>query len=335
MTRTGRTARRFRAVAVTAPIALTGVAVLMQLLAIPVLPDPVAVHWNAAGQPDGFGPVWMPAAVTAAVGLLMPLIIAGAARLQSTVDPRWESRGASYRFLGATSLGTTAFVVVMITVATLMQIGLDDATAAPSIWVPLLAAGLVALIACVIAWRLLPATVARPAATAAEPLPLGRTEEVVWVRTTRVGRVGVAVLFGSSALVLGLGIWLLLVEGGAGAAITLGCGVLVTVLAITSVAYRVVVDARGLTVRAFSGLPRFHVPAADIRSAEAVVVDPMLDFGGWGWRWRPGRFGVVTRAGGAVSVLRTNGREFVVTVDDAGTAASLLVAVAARAHQKG
>jgi len=54
------------------------------------------------------------------------------------------------------------------------------------------------------------------------------------------------------------------------------------------------------------------------------------DFGGWGLRLAPGqggtrrRFGLVTRAGEALEVIRRDGRAFVITIDDARAAAAVL-----------
>jgi hypothetical protein len=57
-------------------------------------------------------------------------------------------------------------------------------------------------------------------------------------------------------------------------------------------------------------------------------VNPLAEFGGWGWRWgADGRVGVVLRAGEGIQVTRTNGKRFVVTVDDAQTGASVLAGV--------
>jgi hypothetical protein len=60
-------------------------------------------------------------------------------------------------------------------------------------------------------------------------------------------------------------------------------------------------------------------------------VVPLGEFGGFGLRWGPGRrLGIITRGGEALEVQRRDGRTVVVTVDDAATAAGLLMAFAAR-----
>ncbi|MEV0446450.1 DUF1648 domain-containing protein [Streptomyces sp. NPDC050600] len=94
---------------------------------------------------------------------------------------------------------------------------------------------------------------------------------------------------------------------------------------------RVTADRRGLTVRpALATRPRLRVPLDDITGATTRDVAPAGEFGGWGYRVRPGASGVILRSGPALAVRRRDGREFVVTVDDATTAAGLLNALVER-----
>jgi hypothetical protein len=84
-------------------------------------------------------------------------------------------------------------------------------------------------------------------------------------------------------------------------------------------------------VRSAAGWPRLEIPAAEIASTRSVRIDPFAEFGGWGYRFgTDGRRGFVLRAGEALEVTRTDGRVFVVTVDDATTAASVLAAAGQR-----
>lgn len=69
-------------------IVIVVLAWLVGLAALPFLPDPAPLHWNAAGQPDRFGSpleaaLLLPAILTALVGLA-PLL------------PRIDPRGGSY-----------------------------------------------------------------------------------------------------------------------------------------------------------------------------------------------------------------------------------------------
>ncbi|QGQ19748.1 hypothetical protein GC089_11580 [Cellulomonas sp. JZ18] len=108
--------------------------------------------------------------------------------------------------------------------------------------------------------------------------------------------------------------------------------VLAALLAAMSV-FRVRVDAAGLTARSALGWPTLRVPLEEVEEARTVTVDPLADFGGWGYRvGAQGRVGVVLRRGEGLEVRRTGGRATVVTVDDAATAAALLNTLADRSR---
>ncbi|MEU8541279.1 hypothetical protein AB0C52_15035 [Streptomyces sp. NPDC048717] len=95
---------------------------------------------------------------------------------------------------------------------------------------------------------------------------------------------------------------------------------------------RVTVDRRGLTVvSSVLPRPRIRIPLSDITAATARDINPVADFGGWGYRVRPHRTGLVLRGGEALVIRRPSGREFAVTVPDAGTAAALLNTLRERA----
>lgn len=85
------------------------------------------------------------------------------------------------------------------------------------------------------------------------------------------------------------------------------------------------VDRHGLTVRMGAlSWPRVRVPLDGIDTASSRRINAVADYGGWGYRIRHRRSGVVLRSGEAIVVRRTNGREFAVTVADSATAAALL-----------
>ncbi len=121
--------------------------------------------------------------------------------------------------------------------------------------------------------------------------------------------------------------------GGPTGWILLGLGLVLAVAIGTVSEVTATVDARGLTVaHGPLGRPRWTVPLADVALAEATEIDP-LRVGGWGVRKVPGRRGataVVVRGGPGLRVVRTDGRELLVTVPDAGAGAGLLADLAAR-----
>ncbi|WP_405822909.1 DUF1648 domain-containing protein [Streptomyces sp. NBC_00838] len=96
-------------------------------------------------------------------------------------------------------------------------------------------------------------------------------------------------------------------------------------LALVFASAHVSVDRHGLTV-AMGALswPRVRVPLNAIETASSRRINAVADYGGWGYRIRHKRSGVVLRSGEAIVVRRTNGREFAVTVADSATGAALL-----------
>ena len=80
----------------------------------------------------------------------------------------------------------------------------------------------------------------------------------------------------------------------------------------------VTVDLDGLTVRFGPfGWPRKRIPLEKMVNADSIDLSPWK-WGGWGYRWIPGRgTAAVLRRGAAIVVTKTNGKKFAVTVDDA------------------
>jgi hypothetical protein len=99
--------------------------------------------------------------------------------------------------------------------------------------------------------------------------------------------------------------------------------------------WRVTVDRTGLRARGVLGWPSAVVALDEVVRADVVRVDPLREFGGWGFRSDlKGRYGLVLRTGEAISVERAGGGAFVATVDGARAAVSLLNALADRERAK-
>jgi hypothetical protein len=167
-----------------------------------------------------------------------------------------------------------------------------------------------------LAWWLMSAG-PRPAPAPPTPsLPLAEGEAAVWSRTmiSRALLLPVGAVTLSGLFVVAFGPW--------------QAGLLSFVLGMTCAPFagvRVTVDRRGLTVAStVLPRPRLALPLGSIVSASSIQVNAMGDFGGWGYRIRPNRRGVVLRSGEALSVRTVGKREYVVTVDDSTTAAALL-----------
>jgi hypothetical protein len=122
-----------------------------------------------------------------------------------------------------------------------------------------------------------------------------------------------------------LGVLLLLTKGWHLWPIFFAPTVLLVVILVTA-QFTVTAGPRGFVIRSAVGWPRLSVPVSDLAKAGVVKVDPLADFGGWGIRWvigpsHKGRWGVVTRQGSGIEVVRRDGRS---TIDDAGTVAAVL-----------
>ena len=325
-----RRARRvYLIVAVWIPSAITTLAVGLMLLWLPDVPATIAVHWGANGRPDGFGPAWSSPLIAAAVGYGLCALFA-AMGLATRRSGEW---GPTLRFLGALSLGTTTFLMVLVTVSFALQRGLTDAADAPGVAVPLIAGLISGALAGAVGWFAQPA-VTVSGGTPARDVPkvaLSDGEHAAWFRTTAMSRPALIAIVGVTLLMAVLGI-VLAVAGGELWWLFAALALLFAALSATSFVFRVSVTAGGLRVRSIAGLPRFAVPLTDVESVSVVRVDPAAEFGGWGFRvGLDGRFGIVLHAGEAIEVVRRRGRTFVVTVDDAATGAGLLTALAERA----
>lgn len=323
-------------VGVIVPLALIALASIVVLAWLPELPEPAAIHWGIDGV-DGFGPRWTPLALLIGLGgggvLLLARITLLSHRTPRRGDtvpqPQWSTTA---RLLGAMGLALGGLMAMLAVATTAAQRGVSDAAAAADItaWMPVLL--IIAVVLAVAGWFLQPvAPVSREASgTPATPLPLTGSERAVWMKTVSIARSGQAVLGIGVFLTIALSV-LLLARGVAAGWIVAGVALMLLVLVATGLSFRVRASATGLRVRSVAGWPRLQIPAAEIASVRAVPVDPFAQFGGWGYRIGvDGRRGFVLRTGDALEVTRTDGRVFVVTVDDAATGASVLAAAAGR-----
>ena len=324
-------ARRFRFVGIVLPIVVAAASALAQLAMLPALPRQIAIHWNAAGE-NSFGPAWTMCVLTLAIGLAMPLIVGGV--VLSAI--RKATAPVQARFLAAMTMFTVVLVSVLALGTMLIQLDLPDPTVVPSVIPTLIAAGVAGALAGYAVWR---ATIEPPCAPSEtsepDPIRIQDGETVVWLRDVRMagsGRIGViaavALLALTSALLIGID----LATGGRLSVLSwlmLGLTVFLGALLLAFTRFHVRVDASGLTARSALGWPGTHVAAADIAKTEVVTVNPLAEFGGWGWRLAPGSgTGIVMRAGEALRVTRRDGRLLTITVDDAQTAAGLLRTIA-------
>jgi Protein of unknown function (DUF1648) len=319
--------KRTTLIIVGAPV-LVGVLGVAVFLAIrSSLPDPVATHWDPAG-PDGF---------TSRAGALLPVLLGPVLGLLLGVPLGWYGRHEpiARRFATGLGAGTAVFVTAVVVGSLWKQRGLADAADAPGIDDVLVVGLLLGIglgIAAALAVPGLPAGAGLAAGPVAGPAgrpSLGPDERVVW--SSWAGAPPVIVAIPALALVP------LLVMAALGIApvFLLITVALVALVVGSSLAARVWVDRRGLTVRAPLGFPAYTVPLAEIAAVDVIEVSALGDYGGWGWRiGRRGRPGVVFRNGPALQVTRGDGRRFVVTVDGADEAAALLAALTDRVRPR-
>ncbi|MBI9115047.1 DUF1648 domain-containing protein [Sanguibacter suaedae] len=302
-----------------APVLVLAVGVAVALSWRDALPDPVAVHWGADGA-DGFAPLTSFVAVLA--GSAVPLHV-GAWLLALLRGQAASTRRA------ATGMSTwfAAFLVAVMLGSLAGQRGLTSPDDAPDVGGTIALALALATGAAIVSALLvprdrpLPATAAVP--TEAARLAMGPDERVAWFRTVtaRGGiTVGATAVLGTAVLaVLSRSPWLLTVPAA------------LVVLFLAMFRWDVRVDTDGLSVRSVLGLPRTVVPLSEVEQASVTHVDPLRDFGGWGWRTgTDGAVGIVLGKGEALQVEQTGGRVLVVTTPDAASAAALLNSLASR-----
>lgn len=310
------------------PLALIAAGTGLILTWIPRLPDPAATHWGFSGGPDGFGSPWTYVWLTGGLGLCLVLLM----RLMVVLGgrggtmPLWSP---FQRFMAAFAAGLGAFMTAVGVSSAAVQLDLEDAAEASGIGGLMIASFAAWIGVGLVAWFAQPAVeVRQPAAAPSEPLRLAETERAVWIGEARASRPFLWVI-GSTTLLLAFGAAAVFLSSVPAVGwILVGVFVLIAGLALMSLWFGVRIDARGLEARSILGWPVFRLPAADVVSVEAASIAPLAEFGGWGLRWAPGRFGLVLRAGEGIVVRRRDGRIFAITVDDAETGAALLAAAA-------
>lgn len=319
-------AQRFIVATIVLPIVATAVGLALQLSALGDLPDPIAIHFGGSGKPDGFAPAWVSIALLAGIGLAIPVGM-GATALSGM---RNGGQGGFYRLTGTLAAGVSTFIAVLSSALTLGQKGLADARDAEFSPASLGVALAVTIAVAAVAWFIQPAdSVDHDRRQPVKPYGLAPGERAVWLSEASMSHQGIAMLgLAVVALWVGSGVaWVLSADPWTALLLAVVAAVL-TIATFATAAFRVRVDAHGLNARSLAGFPRFKVPLDGIESVAVINVNPIAEFGGFGLRRVPGRFGVIVRSGQAISVKRRDGGlEFVITARDSATGAALLTAL--------
>lgn len=312
------------------PLIMLAASVAWVISMLPALPDPVATHWGANGSPNGFG------SATSTI-VLMVVLVASFTIGMWAIGFFLGSSASTRRLAAFLSVWFAVMMGGLLAGSLAMQRGLADATDAPGVGVPMaisIAAASVLGTLAALAVRPdppQPTTVGVP--DAALRLPLAAGEQAVRVRTVDLPRLGWVTVGGAAVTVVLGGLTMLAgIEVGV---VTLIVSALVTLSLVLLGRWTITVDHVGLSATSVLPRPRVIVPLDEVELAEVTDVQPLADFGGWGYRIDLlGRVGIVVRAGEAILVRRTGGRQVVVTVDDAATGAALLNTLADRGRRR-
>ncbi|NTV63501.1 MAG: SdpI family protein [Oscillochloris sp.] len=83
---------------------LVGLMFISGLAVLPFMPNPAPIHWNIAGEPDGYGSPWMAVLLAPLISLVMVVLM--------PLLPRFDPRYANYAgFAGSYQLIMTALVL--------------------------------------------------------------------------------------------------------------------------------------------------------------------------------------------------------------------------------
>ena len=336
-----RAKRAGRWVGLLVPLAMLTAALVLLLIWMPRLPNPAAMHWNGSGGPDGFGSPWSFVWILVFAGygivLMMWAFVSYASRTPTSSPTRVLPVWAGFqRGLAAFGLGYAVFFTIMLLASTAVQLDLRDAKQAGGVGVAIaIGFGAWALVT-VFGWFVQPKIEVRAnAEQPVDPMPLTESERAVWFGEVKLSKTFLCIIILPIVVMVAAAVLVFFVPADPGEAsakniaATAICGlaIVIVLLCIATVRFRVRIDARGLQARSILGWPVFRLPASDVQRVDTAQINPLGEFGGWGLRWMPGRFGIVMRSGEGLIATRKDGRIFALTLDDAAEAAAVLAAV--------
>lgn len=302
-----------------APLVFTIIASLIAWSWRGDLPDPVAQHWGPGGVPDGFGSL----TTVLAVGLIGTVVAAVAFTLLAIYSP------AGRRLAIGTSWGVAGLFSTIILGTLAIQRGLEDASEATEVGWMIGLALIVMLVLAFCGYLLSPrdervqTSAPLPASATRNAISLSDGERVAWHGTIGAGSglyVGLLSIVLTSVLVFMTSMWAIVV-----------IPVILMFLVASFSMFRVKVNARGVKAQSIMGWLGKEIPLETISQATVTETNPLKEFGGWGWRvGRNNTTGIVTRKGESLTVEHSGDQRFVMTLDDAASAAAAINGLIAR-----
>lgn len=285
---------------------------LLPMLALAVglaaeLPEQIAIHWDLSGQANGSAP--------SGLAFLLAFVAIAGTSSYALFRSRTEAMSS-----GPTELVSLSFIATLLTGVWAGVCAANHRVdaweeASLSLWMSMLFVGT----ACAFAWGV-GKLVRRPAAEPKDSASVGLRDGqrgVFFAQVASPLMAGLAVAFLAAAtIVLMNASWVLAASLGA-------LSVVLLMFARVSVS----IDESGvhMTYGPLS-FPRQTIPLCDVVSAEAIEVRPMA-YGGWGYRGSlriAGKAALVLRAGTGIKLSLEQAKTFVLTVDDAASAAGLI-----------
>lgn len=278
-----------------------------------VLPERIATHWSDLGAADGDAPtiaVFVIVLGVAATAAITGTVLVTASRLTA------RTTQASMFWLGMPAALAAACWLAPAWL-TLRAGSADDAV---------LGAWIIPLVLCLL-YGVVPYAVApRPGtseALATQTMPLAPGEVGAWSRTLTANIFVYATIVVAAIAVV---VILPLALSGSLASAWLAPVILLvaTVVLASFIRIRVSADWRGLrVVSLLLRIPLKRIPLDRIRRAEAAQLNPG-EWGGWGYRFMPGRTALVLRSGPGLVVTSVDGTQFAISLADADDPARLL-----------
>ncbi len=286
---------------------------LAGVIAIPLffvdrMPNPVARHWNSAGEPNGASPLWV---LVGSVSLM--LVFAWGALIAA------DRRGTGSNSLTAVVyfVDGLALSVMIATVWSNLDVGSwEQAAQVGPLQIALIV--LIALLVGAAGWFLSeeePIVGAKAPGDSTLTVGLEDGDTAVWLGSAESRFMPLL----SAALIVGA-----VVAGGVVSLVLVTAAVLILFFS----AVRVSVNEREVHIGfGWWGWPRKAVPLDEISGADALEIEPMA-YGGWGLRGKGSGvdkiWAVIVRRGPGLRLIRPNVSDVVVTVDDAEHGAGLI-----------